>query len=136
MPTIGWHAFTILLEGKPFIASMNNPALWPYFSPSYLQLGVVWLYLVPSLFLAHTCNGLTGLKDTLVISKCIWQFICNIMQINNSLNSKFSSFSTWSWTWNVLCIQIISWHYIWYIKSPLMPGNAHYLTTTSVQGHK
>jgi hypothetical protein len=89
---------------KPSIASMNNFALWPYFSPSYLHLGVEWFYLVPPLFLAHTCNGLTSLIDTLVISKCIWQFICNIVQINNSLNSTFSSFSTWSWAWNVLCI--------------------------------
>jgi len=80
-----------LLEGKSSIASMNNPTLWPYFSPSYLQLGVEWFYLVPPLFLAHTCNGLISLKDTLVIGKCIWQFICNIMQINNSLNSTFST---------------------------------------------
>jgi len=66
---------------------MNNPALSPYFFPSYLQLGVEWFYWVPPLFLAHTCKELTSLKDTLVISKCIWQFICNILQINSSLNS-------------------------------------------------
>ena len=76
---------------KPSIASMNNPTLWPYFSPSYLQLRVGWFYLVPPLFLAHTSNGLTSLIDTLVIGKCIWQLICNIMQINNSLNSTFST---------------------------------------------
>ena len=75
---------------KPSIASMNNPTLWSYFSPSYLQLGVEWVYLVQPVFLAHTCNGLISLKDTLVIGKFIWQFICNIMQINNSLNSTFS----------------------------------------------
>ena len=28
-----------------------------------------------------TCKGLTNLKDTLVISKCIWQSTCNILQI-------------------------------------------------------
>jgi len=110
--------YYLILEGKSSIASMNNPALWPYFSPSYLQLRVEWFYLVPPLFLAHTYNGLTSLKDTLVISKCIWQFICNIMQINNSLNSKSSSFSMWSWAWNAYTFQIISWHYIWYFKSP------------------
>ena len=54
--------YCLILEGKPPIASMNNPALWPYFSPSYLELGVEWFYLVPPLFLAHTCNGLTSLK--------------------------------------------------------------------------
>jgi hypothetical protein len=75
---------------KPSIASMNNSTLWPYFSPSYLLLGAGWFYLVPPLFLAHTCNGLTSLIDTRVISKCIWQFICDTMQINNSLNSTFS----------------------------------------------
>jgi len=36
------------------------------------------------------------------------------MQINNSLNSKFNLFSTWSWAWNALCIQLFSGHYIWY----------------------
>ena len=60
---------------------MNNYALWPYFSPSYLQLGVEWIYLVLSLFLAYTCKDLTNFKDILVLSKCIWQSICNILQI-------------------------------------------------------
>ena len=115
---------------KPSSASMNNPTLWPYFSPSYLQLRVGWFYLVPPLFLAHTSNGLTSLIDTLVISKFIWQFICNIMQINNSLNSTFSS---WSWAWNALCIPnnflaLCMVHQI----SPLMPRNAHYQNETSI----
>jgi len=81
LSTKGEVAFTTL-EEKSSIASMNNNALWPYFSPSYLQLGVEWFYLVPLLFLAHTCIRL-------IISKYMWQFICNTMQINNSLNSKF-----------------------------------------------
>ena len=51
----------LLLEGNPSIASMNNPTLWPYFSPSYLQLEVEWVYLVPPLFLAYTCNRLKSL---------------------------------------------------------------------------
>jgi len=63
-----------IFHPKSSIASMNNPALWPYCSPSYLQLGVEWFYLVPLLFLAHTCIRL-------MISKCMWQFICNTMQI-------------------------------------------------------
>ena len=45
-----------LLEEKSSIASMNNLALWPYFSPSYLQFGVEWFYLVSLLFLAQINN--------------------------------------------------------------------------------
>ena len=131
MPTISWLAFTIL-EEKSSIASMNNSALWPYFPPFYLESGVECFYLVPPLFLAHTCKWLTSLKDTLVIRKCIWQFICNILQINSFLNSKFSSFSTWSWAWNALSIPSNFLALYMVLQIPLMLGNTHYQNKPSV----
>ena len=94
--------------------------------PPYLQLGVEWFYLIPLLFLIHTCIRL-------MISKCMWQFICNTMQINNSLNSKFSYFSTWSWAWNASCIQIFSGHYIWYFKSPPNAWKSSFILKPSIQ---
>ena len=93
--------------------------------PPYLQLGVEWFYLVPLLFLAHTCIRL-------MISKCIWQFICNMFQINSSLNSKVSSFSTWSWAWNALCIQIFFGHYICYFKSSPNAWKSSFILKSSI----
>jgi predicted glycoside hydrolase/deacetylase ChbG (UPF0249 family) len=81
---------------------MSNHALWPYFSPSYLHLGVDCFYLVPLLFLAHTSSRLT-------VSKCIQQFVCNIMQTIDSF------YLVRDPEIEILCaFQIFSGHYTWY----------------------
>jgi len=48
-------AFTMLEDVSPCSADACNKLYpkWPYFSPSYFDLGVEWFYLVPSLFLVH-----------------------------------------------------------------------------------
>ena len=46
------------------------------------------------------------LCDTLIISKCFWQIIYNMLQIYDFLTLLFSFLSTWIWGGNVLGIPI------------------------------
>jgi hypothetical protein len=46
------------------------------------------------------------LSDTLIISKCFWQVIYNILQVYDFLNLLFSLLSTWIWGENALGIPV------------------------------
>src|SRR6266542_3760942 len=40
-------------------------------------------------------SGIMRFCDTLEVSKCVWQVIRNVLQVNNPLHFKFRFFSTW-----------------------------------------
>jgi hypothetical protein len=46
------------------------------------------------------------LSDTFIISECVWQIICNILQIHYFLNLQFNFFCTWVRGYNGLVIPI------------------------------
>ena len=59
---------------------LNPDVLLPYISPCCFERGVEWILLVPTLFQAYFCR-IVGLCDTFIVSKWIWQVICNVLQI-------------------------------------------------------
>ena len=59
---------------------LNPDVFLPYISPCCFERGVEWILLVPPLFQAYFCR-IVGLCDTFIVSKWIWQVICNVLQI-------------------------------------------------------
>jgi hypothetical protein len=88
-----------LLEGISFFflgclleALSSLVAAHPHFS----RRGFGWFYLIPPFSLAHVLHDSRS-NDTFIISKCIWQIICNRMQIKLDMRTDFNSCHSSLW---------------------------------------
>jgi hypothetical protein len=60
----------------------------------------------------HISSMMVGFSDTFIVSKCVRQIICNVLQIYDFLNLEFKFLCTWINSRNVSGIPIYFWAFL------------------------